>query len=213
MSDPTSSPEDRPAPDAGPTDRPPSEAGDGPKKRRRGSRGGRNRSRSRSGSSRSDAGTADVDRQPDELPDRVGEGRPRDPAVAEKALVRRSEASDVGARPRIGDSRPAPTPAGGAGDGAARRDADGSGNAGDGGDKPRRRRGRGRGRSGGGAGGAGEGARPTAPRARRTGGAKGSNPTPIRPVLVDEDPLELDEDLLEARRGRERKGRPVGRYL
>src|SRR3954453_8626757 len=108
MSDPTSSPEDRPAPDAGPTDRPPSEAGDGPKKRRRGSRGGRNRSRSRSGASRADAGTADVDRQPDELPDRVSEGRPRDPAGAEKALVRVSEASDSGARRRIADSRPAP---------------------------------------------------------------------------------------------------------
>src|SRR4051794_32071832 len=110
MSDSTSSPEDRPAPDAGPTDRsdrppsdrPPSEAGDGPKKRRRGSRGGRNRSRSRS-TARPD----DVDRRPDDLPDRTSEGRPRDPAVAEKALVRRSEASGPGDRPRIGDSRPA----------------------------------------------------------------------------------------------------------
>src|SRR3954454_24929411 len=154
MSDQTSSSEARPARDAGPTDRPPSdsppvEAGDGPKKRRRGSRGGRNRSRSRSGASRAEGGSADPERQPDELPDRVGENRPRDPAVAEKALVRRSEASDVGARPRIGDSRPAPTsaaPADGRGD---RPRPDGDDTGGDGGDKPRRRRRGGRGRSGG----------------------------------------------------------------
>ena len=37
--------------------------------------------------------------------------------------------------------------------------------------------------------------------------------TPVRPVLADDVPLELDDDVLETRRGRERKGRPVGRYL
>ena len=35
----------------------------------------------------------------------------------------------------------------------------------------------------------------------------------MQAVLVDDDPLELDDDVLEGRRGRERKGRPLGRYL
>jgi len=35
----------------------------------------------------------------------------------------------------------------------------------------------------------------------------------VKAVLVDDDPLELDDEMLEQRRGRERKGRPLGRYL
>ena len=90
-------------------------------------------------------------------------------------------------KPQIGDSRPAPpTP-------SSAPAAPGTG-SGTGTGKRRRRRG-GRGRGGGGGGG---GARPT---------------TPVRAVLTDETPLELDDDILETRRGRERKGRPVGRYL
>jgi ribonuclease E len=60
--------------------------------------------------------------------------------------------------------------------------------------KPRRRRG-GRGRGGGG--------RPSEPA------------TTVKPVeaILGGDPLELDEEVLEKRRGRQRKGRPVGRYL
>lgn len=38
-------------------------------------------------------------------------------------------------------------------------------------------------------------------------------PTPVEAIFVDETPLELDEKSLQARRGKERKGRPVGRYL
>jgi ribonuclease E len=62
--------------------------------------------------------------------------------------------------------------------------------------KSRRRRG-GRGRGGGGKSG--------------SGGAA----TPVKPVeaILGGDPLELDEEALERRRGRHRKGRPVGRYL
>jgi ribonuclease E len=61
--------------------------------------------------------------------------------------------------------------------------------------KSRRRRG-GRGRGGGNAGGGGKTA-------------------PVKPVeaILGGDPLELDEEQLEKRRGRHRKGRPVGRYL
>jgi ribonuclease E len=44
---------------------------------------------------------AEADRQPDELPDRIGENAPS-PEAAERALVRR--------RPRIGDTIPAPLP-------------------------------------------------------------------------------------------------------
>ncbi|MEY2436061.1 MAG: ribonuclease [Acidimicrobiaceae bacterium] len=228
MSDPTSTPEDRPAPDAGPTDADSTAAGDaGAKKRRRGSRGGRNRSRSRSGTSRTGLGAADLDRQPDELPDRLSEGQPRDPLVAEKALVRRSEASSSAsivegeprgtsagtARPRIGDSRPAPPSAATPRAGSDRSRSDGPDGDTDSTGKTRRRRRGGRGRSGDGGGGGGDGARTSAPRARRGTTSRGTAPIPIRATLVDDDPLELDDDVLEARRGRERKGRPVGRYL
>ncbi len=51
-------------------------------------------------------------------------------------------------------------------------------------------------------------------RRRRGGRGKGSGSSyqPVRSV-VDQDPVEIDEDVLERRRGRERKGRAVGRYL
>src|SRR4051794_10578965 len=93
-------------------------------------------------------------------------------------------------KPQIGDSRPAPKP-GADGDGG---DTTGGGTSGSPA-KKRRRRG-GRGRSGGGGGG---GQRPSS--------------APVKAVLVDDSPLELDDDILEQRRGRERKGRPLGRYL
>jgi ribonuclease E len=66
--------------------------------------------------------------------------------------------------------------------------------------RKRRRGGRGRG-AGGGQGGGGGGA-PREPR----------RSSPVEAVLPTGG-LDLDEDVLEARRGRERKGRPVGRYL
>ena len=145
-----------------------------------------------------------------ELPDRLSENRPS-AAAAEKALVR---------RPQIGDTRPAPAgtavpaiappgPANGGGKGngrgkgakpgAAPARSGGQGARGDGdvrereeGDaaKKKRRRG-GKGRGTGGAGGVGA-----------VGGAAGRTELP-----------ELDADVLERRRGRERNGRPVGRYL
>jgi ribonuclease E len=67
---------------------------------------------------------------------------------------------------------------------------------------------------------AGEAAEPVgaqgdrAGRRRRRGGRSRaqSDRRPVEAVLVDE-PVELDEETLERRRGRERKGRPVGRYL
>lgn len=82
-------------------------AGSGAKKRRRGSRGGRNRPRPASQGGTVDSSTdhssdASTDARSDiELPDRMSEGRPSVEAAAE-ALVQ---------RPKIGDTRPAPPPA------------------------------------------------------------------------------------------------------
>ncbi len=153
-----------------------------------------------------------------ELPDRLSEGRPS-PEAAEKALVR---------RPQIGDTRPSlaapaippPGPANGQpttkntqraktpttggiqksngnsksnGNGntppdqrfADSVDADQAGES-EAAKKKRRRGGKGRGTGGGG------------------GGGQGGRNEPMP---------EMDADVLERRRGRERNGRPVGRYL
>ncbi len=133
------------------------------KKRRRGSRGGRNRPRS-TGDPTSRAEPDDDDSVP-ELPDRPFEGQIHDPAVAERVLVPR--------KPQIGDTMPAPT----------RQEATTP-------DAPARRRRRRGGRG-------------------RSGGAK------AQPVTADlgGGSFEIDEDTLARQRGRERKGRPIGRYL
>ncbi|MEO8695504.1 MAG: Rne/Rng family ribonuclease [Acidimicrobiales bacterium] len=131
-------------------------------------------------------------------------------------------------RPKIGDTRPAPAaPARDArpkiGDtraprGAAPATDDGAATGEAKGDAPRRRRRRG-GRGRGGGGGQGTNDRPTGDRQgtndRGLGdrGGAGSAPTPVEARLVDDDPIQLDEKTLKRRRGRERKGRPVGRYM
>ena len=208
-------------------------AGGEAKPRRRGSRGGRNRNRPRPEGSAGDdedgggddaAGDGDRparsvqakqpsndakggdDRQP-ELPDRHRENKPSAEA-AEAALVR---------KPKIGDSRPAP--------------ADEAGEASDGGDdggsgtstsaKRRRRRG-GRGRGGSGGGGNGQGGQGgqqgggnqgggarSGGNQRKGGGRSGGEPVT---AITDDAPVDLDEKTLSKRRGKERKGRPVGRY-
>ena len=170
-------------------------------RRRRGSRGGRGRSRSgarpASEGGEGAAGSGSDDRQPDELPDRASENRPKDPAVAEAALVR---------KPQIGDSRPAPVaPA----EPAPTRSGS------------RRRRG-GRGRGGGQ--GQGQGQAAAAQGQKQQGqkqqgqkqqGGRGQGdrvaPQPVEAILGG-DGVELDEETLAKRRGRERKGRAVGRY-
>ncbi len=166
------------------------------RKRRRGSRGGRNRKKPRPAGSEDGVADDDLDDESDdddadgdEPGVNAGEARPPAPA----------------ARPRIGDTRPAPAgqaaaaPARQQGQGQAKSKAKGQqqgaptqGQAGapkpegEGGAKKKRRRG-GKGR-GSGSGGGGQ----------RPGGAPRE---------------ELDADVLERRRGRERNGRPVGRYL
>jgi ribonuclease E len=183
------------------------------KRRRRGSRGGRNRSRARTegGSAEGDADdrTDDDDRNP-ELPDPPREGKPATVEAAEAALVRKAPAEvPAGRKPQIGDSMPAPAGVGG-GDQAAE---------GEGAPKRKRRRGgRGRGSGGGGGGeqqgrGQGQGGQRQGQRqGGGGGGGRGRGGTPIEAVLPTGG-LDLDDDILEARRGRERKGRPVGRYL
>jgi len=189
----------------------------GPKKRRRGSRGGKGRKRPAGV-----AGTADDDDRDDddvsdevndeaaapprprapraprpvtvaddqpELPERIGEGRPS-PEAAEQALVRRPQIGDT--RPAIGDTRPAvapPAARGGRGPkapgGPAPSPSAPTADADRGGPKKRRRGGKGRGAAG-----------------------TGAVVTSSRSGAVDVDP-----DVLEKRKGRERNGRPVGRYL
>jgi len=147
---------------------------------------------------------------PDEPADRAGEGRTLSADAtdaADQAPVR---------KPRIGDTRPAPAdtpPAGmdpadakakitrrrrggrGRGSGGTEGGADATGSAGSGGaaagGAPGRSRGAGRSR--------------TVSRAVK-------NVKPIEATMPDE-PLELNESDMQRRRGRERKGRPVGRYL
>jgi len=133
------------------------EGQDGPKKRRRGSRGGKNR------------------RKP-------GEGEGSESSSSEG----RAPASAPARKPQIGDTRPAapaPSTSGSSAKSSDQKHGQGQGQGqgqGDGNKKKRRRGGRGRSRSGNG---------------------------PVR------DSAEIDAEIIERRKGRERNGRPVGRYL
>jgi ribonuclease E len=169
------------------------------KRRRRGSRGGQNRKRP-DGTSDAELGDESISAQPDELPEPIREGRVTDPEAAEKALVR---------KPKIGDTRapfvPAMPPPGPAvvgkstGNGApATKPAGGN---------RKRRRGGSRARTdatatpAAGASVAPEDVKPDGQRKRRRGGRGKAASTPI------------DADVFEQRRGRERNGRPIGRYF
>ncbi len=116
-----------------------------------------------------------------------------------------SGAAEASPAPKVGDSRPAPKigdsrPAPKIGDSRPAAGGDsGDDQPGSGGGRRRRRRRGGRGRSGGG----------------QQGGNQGRQDRANRPVeaVTDDGPLELDEDTLKRRRGRERRGKPIGRYL
>ncbi|MFZ9291678.1 MAG: Rne/Rng family ribonuclease, partial [Ilumatobacteraceae bacterium] len=140
----------------------------------------------------------------DELPEPPREGRLYDEAAGERALVRKPQIGDSRPAPRIGDSRPA-TARGG--DDDERESEDDRGERDEGGrDGGRRRRGRrgGRNRR---RGGRGRGRRESGDRdddrgrGDDRGGRGGSRDA------------EIEAELLERRRGKERDGRPVGRYL
>ncbi|MEM9610909.1 MAG: Rne/Rng family ribonuclease [Actinomycetota bacterium] len=83
-------------------------------------------------------------------------------------------------------------------DGQGGQNQDGQGQGGQGGSGRKRRRRGGRGRGGGGGG---------------QGGQNRPQPVEATAALDGDDPVELDEEALARRRGRSRKGRPVGRYL
>ncbi len=190
------------------------------RRRRRGSRGGRSRRKKPSAAAANGAddseGTDTDEFVPHDYTDpRADRGLTTDD-VAEAARI--DAGLDLAPAPRIGDRRPAPRPVTDAkpkiGDTrpapVAAPDGEGDDGEGDDGEYARKRRrrrgGRGRGRGGRGAGtGAG------------TGVVDGTVPLDdvVRPRFgaSDEPALDLDDDVLERRRGRTRKGRPAGRYL
>ncbi len=149
-----------------------------------------------------------LDRQP-ELPDRHIEGRPKTRGAAEEALVPR--------KPKIGDTRPAPGGAPGGGGNRGGGDSNRSGGAsGEGGKAKRRRRGgRGRGQGGSGQGGQNRGGQKQGQtqgqKKQGGGGGRRKDVVPVEAVTPD-GPVDLDEDDIKRRRGRRRKGRPIGRY-
>ena len=122
-------------------------------------------------------------------------------------------------RPQIGDSRPAPGagPSGDGGNGNQGGNQGGGGEPGSGSGRRRRRRrgGRGRGQGGanqgGGQDGGGQNQQGQQQGQRQGGGRQRGGNRPVEAV-TDDAPVELDEDTLRSRRGRERRGKPIGRY-
>jgi ribonuclease E len=213
-------------------------SGGAERKRRRGSRGGQGRTntnqdgsgasgdggdgqnrpdtsssgnRSTTDASSGDASSGDDARNPDELPEPIREGKVQDRNVAEQALVR---------KPKVGDVRDAPpvpsTPPPGK---AVKRDSSSTGSGdddrqGSGGNRRRRRGGRGGSKGGDGGGGNqqqskrqrggsdGDGDSSDSGQKRRRRGGRG------RKKLT-----EAEQDVVAQRGGRERKGKPVGRYF
>jgi ribonuclease E len=187
-------------------------------RRRRGSRGGRGRGGAAGGDT---AGGRAAD---DDAKDTRADAGPA-PAPAGPS-----------ARPKIGDTRPAPA-ADASGGGGGEGSGDGTAPA----RKRRRRGGRGRGKGGGGqaqgnAGGTtggttgngggrqggggrnqgqnqGQGGRGRGGGQGKGQGGRGGKPVQPVTAVTGGAPVELDEDVIAARRGRERKGKAVGRYL
>jgi ribonuclease E len=177
------------------------------RRRRRGSRGGRNRRKPKSAAGPDGAAAKDPSETGEDYTDAAAD---RGMTTEDVAADAREEAglaeAEPGAvtpddapareRPRIGDTRPAPAPtSGGNGGGAADRTTTRK--------RRRRRGGRGRGRGRGGGG-------DTATAATATEAVRADLGVDDRAaVSLDE----LDDDALERRRGRTRKGRPAGRYM
>jgi ribonuclease E len=142
-----------------------------------------------------------------ELPDKISEGRPSAEA-SERALVR---------KPRIGDTMPIPNapPPGPAASGDSESDP-GAG-AGGGGAKRRRRGGRGKGAGSSDGGGNRQSKQQGQPKGTGTSGdadrAKGSGKKKGRGRGRGRDRRVDDDALIEQRKGRERNGKPVGRYF
>jgi ribonuclease E len=101
------------------------------------------------------------------------------------------------------------------GDVAEDADGDDGEDAPTGGGGGRGQGGRAQGQGQGGGRGQGQGGRGQSGRGQGQGGGGRSRTPEVQPVeaVVDDEPVELDEKTLKRRRGRERKGRPVGRYM
>jgi ribonuclease E len=171
----------------------PESTGTGSKRRRRGSRGGQNRKRAETaGEEGGDGGGI----APDELPEPIREGRVTDIDAADKALVR---------KPKIGDTKapfvPAMPPPGP----AIAKSQPAAAEAASSGTRKRRR-----GKGGGGQGGGSSGEREPSERSpddesrKRRRGGRGTKP---------KQPSAADLELIQQRGGRERNGRPIGRYF
>jgi ribonuclease E len=135
-------------------------------------------------------------------------------------------------KPKIGDTRPAPAPVVAPGPNAGRQGGatttapgqqgqSGQGQPGQGQSRSSRRRRRRRG----GGGGQGQGAQNSGQQQGQNrgkgqqgqgrgkgGGERRNQPAPVEAVLVDDAPVELDDETMKRRRGRQRKGRAIGRY-
>ncbi|CAA9263573.1 MAG: Ribonuclease E [uncultured Acidimicrobiales bacterium] len=195
-------------------------------RRRRGSRGGRTTRRPGDGEP-GDAAENDGPVRPErarapkaailgpdapDLPDPPSEGRAA-PEAGARALVRRP---DLGAsRPKIGDTRPAPPPTAGDDGSAAATPTRSPGRRGPGGQPPKARTAAAE-RMADDSDGEVDGDDDSPARKRRRRGGRGRGTTVGGKALggtpEPEAPVELDEETLERRRGRERKGKPVGRY-
>ncbi len=161
-----------------------------------------------------DAGSTDSDPQ-------IGDSRPAfaDDGGGRKPRIGDSRPAPAGVgdgrRPQIGDSRPASDalPSGGGRSGGQGGDQRGESEPGSGSGRRRRRRRGGRGRGQGG--GHGGGRDQSRDRQGQQGGRQGRQRGGNRPVeaVTDDAPIELDEDTLKSRRGRERRGKPIGRYM
>lgn len=113
-------------------------------------------------------------------------------------------------RPRIGDSRPAPATSGEPkrSHPAGRRGAESPGE----GPKRRRRGGRGRGRGKPRPDGDGRSNQTQSGRDQSSRQHRQATPAPVEFKTTDEKPLELADHEMKRQRGKQRKGRPVGRY-
>ena len=190
----------------------------GQRKRRRGSRGGQGRKRPDQDARAHDGGddsSESGDRNPDELPERISEGKVQDPSVAEQSLVR---------KPQVGDTRDAPPrptvpPPGPAkakqGDASADDDQSSGGSGGSSGNKRRRRGGKGRGKGGQGGGRQQSGGRTDDQQGSADGGRDhdAGKKKSRRGGRGKKKMTDAERELVAQRGGRERNGKPVGRYF
>ena len=162
-----------------------SESTSSSQRRRRGSRGGQNRNK---------ATTESTPSNPEELPEPMREGRPQSVDAAERALVR---------RPQIGDTMPVPSvpPPG-----PARADSSEGGPTTSAGQGQRRRR-----KPSGAKQSQTQVQKASAEREPGTGASNGNRNRKRRSSKGAS--AELSPEVLEQRRGRERNGKPLGRYL